>query len=245
MGNRPQGSPWKYKSTIYFFAILTTYMLVAAVLCTVQAIKNFDSPIFARMVVSLVSTYGIFIASSILALDPWHILTCFIQYILFSPTYVNVLNAYAYSNLHDLSWGTKGSDSAQESDLGAIQGVGKHVEVELVSAQQDIDIAYQDALDNIRLKGSRVEESSKKDNSEQAQKDVYANFRTNLLLCWSLSNALLASVILSGGVTSTFDASGNSRTAIYMLIILIFVAGMALFRFICSTLYLIIRLFAG
>ncbi|WVW84927.1 hypothetical protein I302_106963 [Kwoniella bestiolae CBS 10118] len=243
MGNRPQGSPWKYKATIYFFAVLTTYMLVAAVLCTVQAIKNFDSPVFSRMVVSLISTYGIFVASSVLALDPWHLFTCFIQYILFSPTYVNV---YAYSNLHDLSWGTKGSDSIQESDLGAVQGVGKHVEVELVSAQQDIDIAYQDALDNIRLKGTRVEEiDAKKDNSEQAQKDIYANFRTNLLLCWSLSNALLASVILSGGTTSTFDSSGDSRTAVYMLVILIFVAGMALFRFICSTMYLIIRLFAG
>ncbi|WRT68002.1 uncharacterized protein IL334_004977 [Kwoniella shivajii] len=235
MGNRPQGSPWKYKSTIYFFAVLTTYMLVAAVLCTVQAIKNFDSPIFSRMVVSLVSTYGVFVASSLLALDPCSF-------------YSRQLNAYAYSNLHDLSWGTKGSDSIQESDLGAIQGVGKHVQVELVSAQQDIDIAYQDALDNIRLKGTRLteeESGGKKDNSEQDQKDVYANFRTNLLLGWSLSNALLASVIMSGSTSSTFDSAGNSRTAIYMLIILVFVAGMALFRFLCSTLYLIIRLFAG
>ncbi|OCF57019.1 chitin synthase [Kwoniella mangroviensis CBS 10435] len=244
MGNRPQGSPWKYKATIYFFAVLTTYMLVAAVLCAVQAIKNFDSPVFSRMVVSLISTYGIFVASSVLALDPWHLFTCFIQYILFSPSCI--LKVVGLSTRHDLSWGTKGSDSVQESDLGAVQGIGKHVEVELVSAQQDIDIAYQDALDNIRLKGTRVEElDNKKDNSEQAQKDIYANFRTNLLLCWSLSNALLASVILSGGVTSTFDSAGDSRTAVYMLIILIFVAGMALFRFICSTMYLIIRLFAG
>nr|XP_031864416.1 uncharacterized protein CI109_000330 [Kwoniella shandongensis]KAA5531488.1 hypothetical protein CI109_000330 [Kwoniella shandongensis] len=249
MGNRPQGSPWKYKSTIYFFALLTTYMLVCAVLCTIQAVKNFSSPVFARMVVSVISTYGVYIVSSLLALDPWHILTCFVQYILFSPTYVNVLNAYAYSNLHDLSWGTKGSDAAQESDLGAVQGVGKHVEVELVSAQQDIDIAYQDALDNIRLKRAKVDDEAgpkKAGLSEQAQKDVYANFRTNLLLFWSLSNALLASLILSGGgSSSTFDGAGDTRTSIYMLVILVFVAGMSLFRFICSTLYLIVRLFAG
>ncbi|WVQ84997.1 hypothetical protein IAT38_007161 [Cryptococcus sp. DSM 104549] len=183
MGNRPQGAPWKYKTTIYIFAVLTLYMMVAAVLCTVQAIKNFDSAIFSRMVVSLASTYGVFVVSSFLALDPWHLFTCFLQYILFSPTYVNVLNAYAYSNLHDLSWGTKGSDAAQESDLGAVHGVGKHVEVELVSAQQDIDIAYQDALDNIRLKRTQVDPPKpgpNKEVSEQAQKDVYANFRTNV-----------------------------------------------------------------
>ena len=46
-------------------------MLVCAVLCTLQAIKHMDSPIFARMVFSLITTYGVFIVSSLLALDPW------------------------------------------------------------------------------------------------------------------------------------------------------------------------------
>ncbi|KAL7420606.1 Chitin synthase, class 6 [Cryptotrichosporon argae] len=249
MGNRPQGSPLKYKLTIYFFALLTTYMLVCAVLCMIQAIKNIDSPVFARMIVSMLSTYGAFVASSLLALDPWHIVTCFVQFILFSPTYINVLNIYAFSNLHDLSWGTKGSDTTQAADLGAIQGVGKDVEVALVSEQVDIDSAYQDALDNIRLKRDKVDDSElppKKEAGEQKQKDTYANFRTNLLLLWSLSNALLASVILSGSDTAdTFSGTGDSRTGIYMLVILVFVAGMAGFRFICSTLYLIVRLFGG
>ncbi|WVO18063.1 hypothetical protein L204_105761 [Cryptococcus depauperatus] len=249
MGNRPQGAPLKYKATIYIFAVLTTYMMVAAALCAVQAVKDFNSPIFSRMIISLISTYGVYVVSSILAFDPWHILTCFVQYILFSPTYINVLNAYAYSNLHDLSWGTKGSDFLQESDLGAVQGVGKHVEVELVSAQQDIDIAYQDALNNIRLKGTKVDAIDNrfgKELSEQSQKDIYANFRTNLLLAWSLSNALLASVILTGKTSGSFDdGSKGSKATIYMLIVLIFVAGMAIFRFLCSTTYLIITLFNG
>lgn len=63
-------------------------------------------------------------------------------------------------------------------DLGAIQGVGRHVQVELVSAQQDIDIAYQDALDNIRLKRGRVDAEELppvKDGSEQQQKDSYVS----------------------------------------------------------------------
>ena len=46
-------------------------MLVCAVLCTIQAVKNLHSPIFTQMVVSLASTYGVFIVSSLLALDPW------------------------------------------------------------------------------------------------------------------------------------------------------------------------------
>lgn len=50
---------------------LTHSMLVCAILCVVQAVQNIDQPIFARMLVSLASTYGIYIVSSIMALDPW------------------------------------------------------------------------------------------------------------------------------------------------------------------------------
>lgn len=163
--------------------------------------------------------------------------------------YINILNIYAYSNLHDLSWGTKGADTVDE-DLGHVKVVGKEVEVALVSAQHDIDSAYQDALDNIRVKRAKVDADEvppKRETKEQKQKDIYANFRTNLLLAWSLSNALLASLILSGGgAGDTFNGSdGNNRTGIYMLVILVFVAAMAAFRFICATMYLIIRLFGG
>jgi chitin synthase len=232
-------------------------MLVCGVLCIVEAVRQMDSPIFQRMVVSLIATYGIFIISSILALDPWHMFTCFLQYMLFQPSkstvpasltaaYINVLNIYAYANLHDLSWGTKGSDTV-ESDLGAVKGVGKDVEVHLVSGQQDIDSAYQDALDNIRVKRARVDQDEvphKPEAKEQKQKDTYANFRTNLLLVWSLSNALLAGLILSGNPEGAFTKGGNKQS-VYMLVILVMVAGMAAFRFICATLYLIIRLFVG
>ncbi|BEI89310.1 uncharacterized protein CcaverHIS019_0206720 [Cutaneotrichosporon cavernicola] len=247
MGNRPQGAPLKYKVAIYIFAILTFYMLVCGVLCIVEAVRQMDSPIFQRMIISLLATYGIFIVSSILALDPWHMFTCFLQYMLFQPTYVNVLNIYAFSNLHDLSWGTKGSDMV-ESDLGAAKGVGKDVEVHLVSSQHDIDNAYQDALDNIRVKRARVDADEmphKSDAKEQKQKDTYANFRTNLLLFWSLTNALLAGMILSGDPVDAFSGGGTNKQAVYMLVILVFVAGMAAFRFTCATLYLIIRLFVG
>ena len=158
---------------------------------------------------------------------------------------------------HDLSWGTKGSDSSPAVDLGFVQGVGDQVEVELVSAQQDIDIAYQDALDNLRVKETNLKQEHprvKMELTEQQQKDIYvsrpkmvlsqrtnprANRRTSermsvtfcyvraklkiakLLLCWALSNALLASLILSSGdPANAFNNTGTNRSAIYMLIVL-------------------------
>ena len=79
---------------------------------------------------------------------------------------------------HDLSWGTKGADTAPSAELGAVHGVGNEVEVSLVSAQQDIDIGYQNALDNIRVKRARVDSSElppPKELSEQQQKDTYVS----------------------------------------------------------------------
>ena len=40
--------------------------------------------------------------------DPWHMLSSFPQYMLIAPSFTNVLNVYAFCNLHDVSWGTKG-----------------------------------------------------------------------------------------------------------------------------------------
>jgi cellulose synthase/poly-beta-1,6-N-acetylglucosamine synthase-like glycosyltransferase len=53
--------------------VLILSMLVCAVLCTIQAVKNIADPVFARMVISLASTYGVYIVSSLLALDPWYV----------------------------------------------------------------------------------------------------------------------------------------------------------------------------
>ena len=67
-----------------------------------------------------------------------------------------------------------------------------------------------------------------------------------MLLLWSLSNALLAGVILDTELTGTFDPdAGNMRTRTYILIILIFVAVMSGIRFIGSTVYLMVRFVNG
>ena len=70
------------------------------------------------------ATYGLYLISSILYFDPWHMLTSFVQYLLLLPSYVNILLIYAFCNLHDVSWGTKGDNGASK-DLGAAKKVEK------------------------------------------------------------------------------------------------------------------------
>lgn len=57
---------------------------------------------FRGVVVSLLATYGLYIIASLLYLDPWHMITSFSQYLFLLPTYVNILNVYAFCNIHDV-----------------------------------------------------------------------------------------------------------------------------------------------
>jgi chitin synthase len=73
---------WKYRTAIYILATLTVYMLVCAVLCIVKAFQQINNPIFARMIVSLLATYGVYVFASLIAMDPIHLLTSAGQYFL-------------------------------------------------------------------------------------------------------------------------------------------------------------------
>lgn len=138
MGNRPVGAKWKYMAVMLIFSALTTYMMIATVFCLVKSFHTAQTgAVYAQLIISMVSTYGVYMISSLLALDPWHMFTCMLQYLLCSPIWINVLNIYAFANLHDFSWGTK--EDRSEEDLGnAPANKDGTVEVELPTDQADI-----------------------------------------------------------------------------------------------------------
>jgi len=174
---------------------------------------------------------------------------------LLSPTYINILNIYAFSNLDDISWGTK-QDSIPDTDLGAVvQNSESQVDVEMLSSPADVNSIYEEALENLRLrnmgekgKGKNKPEKILTDaEKEMAAKDYYANVRTNVLLAWVLSNGLLLLAILGGSqANNTFKSADSvSRTKAYLLFVLVFTAISNSVRFLGSTLYLLTRLITG
>ncbi|ORY83474.1 chitin synthase-domain-containing protein [Leucosporidium creatinivorum] len=189
MGNRPKANRWKYMVIMILFALTTAYMIGAAIFCVVKAVQNMaESAIFAQIVVSMISTYGCYVVASIIACDPWHLVTCFAQYLLFAPIYINLLNIYAFSNLHDFSWGTKEQTTA-EIDLGVTKKVGKDtVDMTLPSDQTDIDAAYDLSLHSLKTRPMIVPPPLSQKAKEEAVADFYQSVRTNVLLLWVLSN---------------------------------------------------------
>jgi chitin synthase len=57
---------------------------------------------FRNIVLSLLSTYGLYLIISLLSFEPYHMISSFAQYMLLVPFYVNVLNIYAFCNIHDV-----------------------------------------------------------------------------------------------------------------------------------------------
>ena len=162
-----------------------------------QLLNSFISSTGGLVLVALVSTYGIYFVASFLYLDPWHMFTSSWAYFLGMPSSINILMVYAFCNWHDVSWGTKGSDTADAlpSVQTATDAQTAFVE-ELDKPQADIDTQFE-----LTVKRALApwEEPEKK--VEVNLDDSYKAFRTNLVLLWTLSNGFLALCINNAGIS--------------------------------------------
>ncbi|KAJ3029489.1 UNVERIFIED_CONTAM: Chitin synthase, class 2 [Siphonaria sp. JEL0065] len=273
LGNRPQGSKVTYLIIMILFAIIMLVLLylggfsVYAVVKYAQAMlsaKNLDTGVkldtkntlqflfsiglFRDIVLSLASTYGIYFLCSFLYLEPWHMFTSLLQYLLLLPSYVNILNVYAFCNLHDVSWGTKG-DNVQEGDLGVAKTTkdgGKAVaEVEVPSDRNDINTGYDKHI--AALKSPRENEKKKRD-AKTKQEDYFKNFRTSVIITWLFSNGILIAALTTPWIKNYLYSamnlhgdsgmSPNSNINPYLKFIFYANLGLATVRFLGSVFYL-------
>lgn len=184
--------------------------------------------LMVNIVVSLLSTIGLYFFTSFLYLDPWHMFTSSAQYFALLPSYICTLQVYAFCNTHDVTWGTKG-DNAINTDLGTARIInGSVVELEMPSEQLDIDSGYDAALRNLR---DRLEVPEPPVSESQMQEDYYRAVRTYMVSIWMIANVVLAMAV------SEIYGVDSGGTNIYLAIILWSVAVLALIRVIGSTAY--------
>ncbi|KAI9671912.1 MAG: Chitin synthase, class 1 [Caeruleum heppii] len=261
MGNRPQGSNKFYMTMVYFWVGIMVYLVFASVFITVKSIQSqiaskkftiaelFKNPIFFTLIVSLLSTYILWFLVSFLFFDPWHMFTSFIQYLLLTPTYINILNVYAFCNTHDITWGTKGDDKAEKLPAATLKPGGK-VDVSIPTDDGDLNAQYDAEMSKISQKA--IVEKKVPSPSEK-QEDYYKGFRSAVVLVWMFCNFALAAVVLSTAgldrvtVGEGEDAEQNEiqRSTIYMAVVLWSVAGLSLFRFVGAMWFLVVRMFRG
>ncbi|CAB4253879.1 similar to Saccharomyces cerevisiae YNL192W CHS1 Chitin synthase I, requires activation from zymogenic form in order to catalyze the transfer of N- acetylglucosamine (GlcNAc) to chitin [Maudiozyma barnettii] len=274
LGNKPPSTEKYYVLNCFFFAVLMVYMIFCSVFMSVksfESILNSDNitfkgliskEAFRDLVISMGSTYVLYFVSSIIYLQPWHMFTSFVQYILLSPSYINVLNIYAFCNVHDISWGTKGSVA---KPLGKIttkeDGTFK---MEILVSSEEIQSNYNKYM-NILSQPEQKEEISKEASLEEKKPGYYANVRSLVIIFWVMTNfGVCAAVLETGGIgdyLSMRSARKNNTTGtalsatdierplltnkatVYFTIILYLVALSALIRFIGCSVYMVGRFF--
>jgi hypothetical protein len=131
----------------------------------------------------------------------------FFQYLLLAPSFINVLNVYAFSNLHDVSWGTKGSDQVDAlPSVSSSKSKEASVVEDTARMQEDLDAAFKETVTRAVAK-LQVDEKPDKPTPDDQNK----TFRTRLVAFWLLTNGALAMAIqYIDGITlpvTTQDAS--------------------------------------
>ena len=210
------------------YCIIMIYTVFAALYMVVVQLTEKGDPdltlgnnVFTNIIVSTLSTVGLYFIMSFLYLDPWHMITSSAQYFALLPSYLCTLQTYAFCNTHDVTWGTKG-DNATHLDLGAARTIGSStVELEMPSEQLDIDSGYDEALRNLR---DRLEVEEPPPSEMQMQEDYYRAVRTYMVSIWVAANAILAMAVSE---SYSHGEVGNNG---YLAFVLWSVAALAVFR---------------
>jgi cellulose synthase/poly-beta-1,6-N-acetylglucosamine synthase-like glycosyltransferase len=67
-------------------------------LCYSALLQPTDVSVLSCDFVSMLTVYLVYAFSSVLAFDPWHMITSFLPYVFLSPTYINILNMCVMNN---------------------------------------------------------------------------------------------------------------------------------------------------
>lgn len=239
LGNRPQGARKLYLSSMIVYCAIMVYTTFGTIYIIVRQVTSDDegnkmelgSNVFTNLIVSITSTIGLYFVMSFLYLDPWHMFTSSLQYFLLMPSYICMLQVYAFCNTHDVTWGTKG-DNVMKTDLGGAVGKGSTVELEMPTEQLDIDSGYDEALRNLR---DRLEVPEPGISEAQMHEDYYKSVRTYMVVTWMIANAILAMAV------SEAYGIKNIGDNFYLRFILWSVASLALFRALGSTTFAILN----
>lgn len=253
-GNPPKGTERFYVIIVIFFAILMAYMIFAAIFLAVHSInliRQTDKPLtfllffrnaqFRDLVIATSSTYVLYFVASFIYFEPWHMFTSFGQYILLSPSYVNVLNIYAFCNIDDISWGTKGETKkvafSSMSPGAPLRGTDKARQKAVLNESLLVE------MNLLKTPGKEVEVKE-----GMKHEDYFAFIRSMTVLIWISSNFLIIALVLETGGFNQFESdvglagSKKKRAEVYLTVILWTVALLAGFRFVGCVLYLLNRM---
>ena len=92
-----------------------------------------------------------------------------------TPTYINILNVYAFCNTHDITWGTKGDDKPEKLPTANLKPGGK-VDVDLPQDDGDLNMQYENEM---RLFAAKAPKEKRVISEAEHQEDYYVDKKTD------------------------------------------------------------------
>lgn len=151
------------------------------------------------VLVTAVSLFGIYIAAGLLYFDPWHLLVSWAQYMFISSSYINILKTYAFSNIHDVSWGHKSGKKPAAAQIEVATKTNSETEAPIEQVdriQGDIDIAFEQT---VRRALSPYDREVAEDDDPQ---EKFMRFRTTLVAVYIFSNFLVCLIVMNDSIRS-------------------------------------------
>lgn len=253
-GNKPNDAKYLYLLSFTLFSTVVIYMTFCVVCLTISSVNSIKEEIgsyttftakialkylsnekFRDLTISLASTYALYILGSLLFFDFFHLFACTSQYILLSPAYINVLSIYAFCNMNDISWGTKGALSIlppkKQANIDNNAGNDEEKNILLLSENlEDPNILYKKAKKLLEVQSNDNDNNDNDDDNESEEKRIerenkliednikkseknYALGRTYTVLIWLISNFILMVVILRTGGLEDYSDYVNGSTS--------------------------------
>jgi chitin synthase len=154
------------------------------------------------------------------------------------------MNVYAFCNIHDFTWGTKGEDKAAKLDSPTVTSDG-NVDVVLPFDDSDLDALYDSELQKFSTLDTKEKSTT---STSDEQEDYYKGFRSYVVLIWMFCNAALVAIVLKAGGLNRLSVQQqpsnqgdpSATVQVYLQVVLWSVACLSGFKFVGAMWYLII-----
>jgi len=205
LGNRPEDVSLVYRLSVFYFGTMMIFTLVLSCIplfsLEIWLVRDDNFCEIAKrdvengvpdaekcelceeergsVILAVVLAFGFYFFGGLLHGELAHVAVALIQYFVMIPTFINILAVYAYSNIHDLSWGTKGLEKEAESKSFKERKKGRG------------------SIANFIEREKAQKEAERKRKRQQYKIEAqFKNFRTFILAFWILSNFWYANIIL-------------------------------------------------
>ncbi|KAJ3026896.1 UNVERIFIED_CONTAM: Chitin synthase, class 2 [Siphonaria sp. JEL0065] len=250
LGNKPETIKPLLIIIAVIFAICMCFMLALIIWTVYLQIRDIPDSIhtfmdlihylptnanFYNLVLSLLSTYVLYIISSLIYLDPWHPFTCLLQYLLMTPSFSNILMVYAFCNIHDISWGTKGQDATAS---GPVVQTNKNESGKQVATTEVPTPDYANELNKLKemaFELAHPQPVKKSTGSDTTSDDHFRAYRTYILMAWFLSNFILVFILTNEYVMRAVTKENEPNP--FLVFLLWSIVGLTGVRFTGSMIY--------